>query len=198
VPTGKYAKIINQLPRLIGDDPKFQDKVTAVQHEMMTSDPQHEPNDAVVEQLIEHIERDIMTINNLLLKTPNGRQHGYVLARTYRLMRKMKEVFETQEKETNILIESVKDLCVTQFEMEGTSLMRLDTGESVAVQYEPYAKVKDRDALRAWAMQSGLERSLMLPWQTLNALTKERLLKGEPEPAGVEAYASTKLVLRKK
>lgn len=37
----------------------------------------------------------------------------------------------------------------------------------------------------------GMTNKLMLPWATTNALTKERLLQGEPEPDGVTSWAKT-------
>ncbi len=65
------------------------------------------------------------------------------------------------------------------------------------VQHEPYAQVTDRDAVREWAITSGLERSLTLPWQTLNSHMKELLVLGEPLPKGVKIWSRTKISFRK-
>lgn len=92
---------------------------------------------------------------------------------------------------------ALEQLITDQFEAEGMSMMKLETGQSVSVQVEPYAQVTDREALRTWAISNGLERSLALPWQTVNALTKERLLAGDSEPDGAQAHARAKIVLRK-
>jgi len=98
----------------------------------------------------------------------------------------------------NLMLEAYKQLLADAYEAKGITSMKLDTGPSVSIQLEPKAKVEDRDAFREWCIENDLERSLVLPWQTANALTKERLLKGQPEPDGVTAYIYTKIVLRKK
>jgi hypothetical protein len=67
----------------------------------------------------------------------------------------------------------------------------------VGLQFEPYAVVKDKDAARLWAMANGFERTLQMPWQTLNAEVKERLLNGLAEPDGVVAHSKPKLVRRR-
>jgi hypothetical protein len=121
------------------------------------------------------------------------------LARTYAMLRKKKDEVEATLSEVNETLEAISSLLVPAFIDEGvTSLRILETGQSVSVQFEPYAAVIDKDAHRRWAIANGLENSLALPWMTTNALTKERLLNGEPEPAGVQAFVATKLVLRQK
>lgn len=75
--------------------------------------------------------------------------------------------------------------------------IRLATGETVRVTREPQAKVVDKEAFRRWAIANGYESQLQLMWQTTNGIVKERLLAGEPEPPGTEAYSYTKIVLVK-
>jgi hypothetical protein len=38
---------------------------------------------------------------------------------------------------------------------------------------------------------------MVLPWGTINSLTKELLTLGKPEPAGVTTYARPKIVFTK-
>lgn len=61
---------------------------------------------------------------------------------------------------------------------------------------EPYAKVADRQATLAWAMQE-MPDALSLPYQTLAATTKARLEAGEPPPPGVDVYLRPKISRRK-
>lgn len=90
-------------------------------------------------------------------------------------------------------------LLETTYEDEGISSLQVaETGESVSVQFEPYAQVEDRERFRTWCLDNGMERELALPWQTANTLMKEALLAGRPEPDGLKAWIRTKLVLRKK
>jgi hypothetical protein len=72
--------------------------------------------------------------------------------------------------------------------------LRLPDGSTVRVQAEPYGKVVDREAFRQWCVDNGYGGQLQLWPSTMNAIVKERLLHGDPEPAGVEAYSYKKIV----
>jgi len=65
----------------------------------------------------------------------------------------------------------------------------------VRTQWEPYAKVEDKELYRLWCIAEGLEKSLCLPWQSTNSVTKERLLAGLPVPKGIIAHAKSTIVL---
>ena len=81
--------------------------------------------------------------------------------------------------------------------LQDIQTLKFEDGASVSVQAEPVASVKDHDALREWAMGNGFERNLTLAWQTVNSLSKQRLLDGEAPPAGVEMAVRTKTILRR-
>jgi hypothetical protein len=123
--------------------------------------------------------------------------HASALARAYLAIRKEKDTIKEQLSEVDIRLTAISQLLADQYEVEATSSVKLDDGSSVSVQLEPHASVVDRDALRAWAIATGLERSLALPPQTTIALTKERLLQGLPEPDGVKAHVRSKIVYRR-
>lgn len=64
---------------------------------------------------------------------------------------------------------------------------------------EPHPIVKDRDQLRRWAqdvMPDAIPEP-QLPWNTLKAVTKERLEQGETLPPGVDVYLKPKFSRRK-
>lgn len=128
---------------------------------------------------------------------PDYRQHASYLAWRYAELRAEIDDKEAGVSELRMELEAISQLLQDQYEAEGTTLLRLDSGASVAVQPEPYAQVVDKDAFRRWAIANGYEESLALPWQTTNSITKERLLAGEACPAGVTAFVKNKLVLRK-
>lgn len=110
------------------------------------------------------------------------------LARRYAQLRASEEVIEKQLKDVKFELEAITQLLISRYEEEGTSSVRLDDGTAVSVIIEPKANVVDKEAFRLWCLEQGLERSLQLPWSTTNALTKERLQNGEPEPDGVKAF----------
>jgi phage host-nuclease inhibitor protein Gam len=112
--------------------------------------------------------------------------------------RKNKDALEEELKAVNMEVEALTQMVIAAYEVEGVDSMRMpDLGFSVWQQDEPYVSTTDRDALLDWVKTEGLERSLQLPWQTLNAITKERLLNGEPEPPGTKTWLRQKLVMRK-
>lgn len=121
------------------------------------------------------------------------------LARLYASIRKERSDAEAVLSKVNERVEAISALLVGAYEAEGVSLVKvLETGQSVGVEKAPYATVEDREVFRTWCIENGYERELKLAWQTTNAVTKERLLQGLPEPDGVKAYVMDKLVLRKK
>ena len=121
------------------------------------------------------------------------------LVMKYAWWRLQKSELAAREKEINRTIEAIVSLLVPMYEERGVSSMKIaETGQTVTVQDDPVAQVKDRDVFREWCIANDLERSLQLPHQTTTAIVRERLLNGQPEPDGVEAYTYSKVVLRKK
>lgn len=118
------------------------------------------------------------------------------LLRAYIDARQKKDAIEEELSTVEETIRAAASLIVARYEEEGITSMRTLT-HAVSHQVEPVAKVADAFALRAWARENGFEERLALPWQTVNALTKERLLAGEAPPPGVEVYALDKLKLVK-
>jgi len=127
----------------------------------------------------------------------NNPREASAMAEEFGRLRRRKKRWEEREKKLNMRIAAIEQLLVEQYEVEGISGLKLVDGSSVRVQTEPYGQIVDRDALRVWAIANGLERSLMLPWQTVNAITKQNLLDGNPEPEGVKAHAMDKVVFTK-
>ncbi len=142
-------------------------------------------------------EKVVARKRELIENDPLKMRSAAALASEYRRLRDAKDEVEKVESRLNLEIEAISQLLVEQYEADGTSSIALATGGSVSTQLEPYAQVTDRDVVREWAVKEGLERQLALPWQTANALVKDRLLKGEPEPPGMKAYVRTKIVLRR-
>lgn len=130
-------------------------------------------------------------------KLPHGLDAAS-LAEMYGTLRQEKSELEERESDLNVRIAAVEEAMWGAFEDRGVSSIKLKTGRSVRVQPEPVAKVTDKDALRTWAVEQGLERLLGLPWQTVNSMAKERLLAGDAPPDGVEVQVRTKTVFSKK
>lgn len=194
--TGKYAGILGKLPKFVDDTP-YQDKVNERKREMLEVPDEavvsHETAEEEVRELMKGVVDSLAKVNSILARTRPLSASGY--ARTFAELRGVEEILAEWTSETNLNLEALKQLMESAYENEDVSSLRLANGDTVRSQPEPYSKVVDKDAFRQWAIKEGLERSLQLPWQTTNALTKERLLKGLPEPTGVTATVKTKWVL---
>jgi hypothetical protein len=114
------------------------------------------------------------------------------LANLYKQAREEKEIAEKVLYDVNLELAAISQMLIDRYEIDGITKTTLDTGESVAIQYEPYAVVEDKEAIWNWCKANGYEREMHLSWQTLNAITKDRLLQGQPEPDGVRAYSYVK------
>jgi len=209
---GKYAHVIDLLPRSLGTEPDFQAKVNGVKAAILEPRAQNDPGpfteeftassdkelsmDALDDLLLE-VTALLKVINDALICTVDGQRYASTFARRYRNVRVVKAALEAQEKITNVVEEAYKQVLAEQYEAEGTTNIALEDGGSVRTQYEPHATVNDKRANRIWAVENGLEDSLALPWQTVNAIAKELLLKGEEPPAGVELTARVKVVYTK-
>lgn len=220
--TGKYAHIIDSLPRLPGVDPDRRDLVEAVKREILAPPGEHEIIRMRVSILsnIEELFRELLKDEK---RTAAGRPWAAEFARAYAECRAIKDRLSEWESSLNLLIEAYQWLMVDQMEVEGISSMKLSNGQPVSTFQEPYAQVTDKEAFRVWCLsqrewvpkiedgvvvvgEDGLpvmvpegariyERMMALPWQTTNAITKELLLNGEAEPDGVTCYAKTKVRL---
>jgi hypothetical protein len=139
----------------------------------------------------------VNAVKTAIRNEPDFKLHASALARRYLAIRREKDEIKDQLSEVDLRLTAVTQLLADQYEVEGTTSVKLEDDSSVSVQLEPHASVFDRDALRAWAIEQGLERSLALPPMTVIALTKERLLQGLSEPDGVKAAVRSKIVYRR-
>jgi hypothetical protein len=114
------------------------------------------------------------------------------VAQLYKNARLEKEDLEEQLYDTNLELTAITQMLIDRYEIDGISSLKLDSGEKVSIQYEPYAVVEDRAKVWEWCKENGYEREMQLNWATLNAVTKDRLLQGLSEPEGVRAYVKIK------
>lgn len=164
---GKYAHIIDKLPKMLGTEPAYQEKVNAVKLEIV---------------------KELTTF-----MPPSGAD----FARLYAEARAQKDEIEESLSGIDLQLTALAQLIDSQYEVEGVTSIRLESGPSVSVQYEPHTLVEDKEAYRLWCISQGFEKQMVLPWMSTNSIVKGMLLEGEPEPPGTKAHCRTKLVLRK-
>lgn len=135
------------------------------------------------------------------LETTNGSSTW--LAAMYGLARAEKELKAAELAVINVKVAALEQLLAESQDQgaEGwgqygvaDNALRLPDGSTVRIQKEPYGKVVDKEAFRLWCIENGYGPQLMLWPSTTNLIVKERLLAGEPEPAGIEAFFLTKVV----
>jgi hypothetical protein len=123
------------------------------------------------------------------------------LALAYRVLRLERDELDAELKKNNVELTAVCEVMEDAFESRGIDSIKLkgDGSDSytIGMQQEPYAKVEDREKFHGFIVVEGLQGQMTFPWATTNAMTKERLLNGEPEPPGVKAYLKTTWVMRK-
>lgn len=161
----KYAAVLPGLPRL-GPETTYQQRVDILKAEMINTNPLK-----LVEQYIA-VRRELDTLDA-----------------TFKWLNLQLEAL------TQLLVASQDqgDDCWGQYGV-GDNAVRLPSGDTVRVKSEPYGRVADKEAFRQWCIANGYERQLQLWPQTMNAITKERLLDGQNPPEGVEVYRKDSLV----
>lgn len=214
---GKYAHVINTLPKFPGEVER-RDIVEAVKQEIKNAPALL--TEHTVEELVDEMDDSFKYLVDILKRETGGKQHAAEFGRVYAELRSIKDMISSWESDVNLLLEAYQWLMIEQMEVEGLTAMRLANGQPVSTFDEPYAQVVDKEAFRRWCMTpadecmvcgrntsdheherhevhpgGGLERAMSLPWSTTNALTKERLLAGEEEPDGVTCFAKTKVRL---
>lgn len=193
---GKYASIINQLPKDLGTDPAYQfliDTTKAIILKPWGSDD-HEPEPLELQRLLEDIGQTLARCQDILARSTKGSPQGSLIAQAYADVRYVKDFIDEYESKINMLLKAYEQLLDTQYEVERVKSLTLASGSTVRVEHQPHARIDDPDKLRLWCIKNGLERKLTIHWQTLNAITNELLLQGKPEPAGVTATSRPKVV----
>lgn len=142
-----------------------------------------------------------------LVKASITRREAEFLAVKYVERRQLKEEIDARLSEVNAEIAALEQLLAESQEQRAEgwgrygvkdNALRLADGSTIRVQQEPTGKVVDKEAFRQWCVANGYETKLQLWPSVMNAIVKERLLSGEPEPDGTEAYSYTKVVFVKK
>jgi hypothetical protein len=197
----KYAKVIDDLDPLPAEDPGYQEKVDKAKAELKKSPHilymlcaiAKEAKTDTVPAIVEDQESDEQTTY-----TPES------MAKLYHEARTAKDHLEDVLSEVQLRLTALEQMLVASnnedepgWGMYGAAAttVRLPSGYSVRVEYEPVGKVEDKEAFRQWCVGHELEKSLMLWPSTTQAIVKERLLAGQEAPGGVKCFVRSKIKL---
>ena len=155
--------------------------------------------DNVTEGLPRLLDKEVEKIVDFNTRADKYRGMSAVsLATKWTEQRAEEDRIEAELKEVTRELEVLRILFIRAAESEGIEGVSLASGRTVSLGSEPYASVENPDEFRQWCREHDLDRSLQLPWQTTNSLTKERILAGYAPPPGIKVYLRDKLTLRNK
>lgn len=188
---GKYAHLISKLPKFVGKDAQSQ---------------------------------RIAALAEAIKQEPDYQQQASALMMAWVKLRHMREILDHVESALELRCEALELLTIDQYENEGVLTLKADEGvlfeEALAdlvdeflvlkphqftpiylagarVQSEPHGDVADKEVFRQWCVKNDLEKSLQLWPSTVQSIVKERALRGDDPPDGVEVSAKSKLVISK-
>ncbi len=177
----KYEAVLGGLAKQMPQDTKYQERVEVCKTELLQGG-----NRTVVETSLQP------AVAIPLVNSPEP------LSRRYRQLRMQISELDEFYSRLNLELEAVKQLMCDSYEGSGLCSMTLagvDSKKTIRIDPEVCAQVKDKAAMRAWAIRSGYEEQLTLMPQTVASIAKERLLQGEDAPDGVEVTFRNKVVL---
>jgi len=192
---GKYAHVVNTLPKFPGDDPERRELIERVKAEIIAPPNEEDLHIQDVRVTVENLEKMLKVIISAEKRAAAGKLYASEFARIYAELRWLRDRIGTWDDSVGLLLEAYQVLMAEQMENEGISSLTLSNGQPVSTYLEPYAQIVDKEAHRLWAVDQGLERQMVLPWATSNSLAKQMLLAGEPEPPGIKIFAKTKVRL---
>ena len=177
---GKYAKVIDKLPRMLGAEPQYQQKVEVVK-QAMTDEHGPRPASAIARDYIGAREGN---------GPPLTRDEVEEL-----LYRLGKEGAEALVSEANLRLEAISQMMFDQYEAEGVTTLTVD-GRAVAARLVPYANVGDKEAFRQWCLaDKDLALKMALPWASTNKIAADMLAAGEEPPPGITVFAKQRFTL---
>lgn len=118
------------------------------------------------------------------------------LAKEFSARKAMKDGHEETISALNVELEALSQLLVEALEDQNIQKVELASGAICFLQDTPYPVVKDREAVLAWIKQQKMQSLLSIHFQTLKALTNERLVAGKPPIPGTEVYLRTQARIR--
>lgn len=118
------------------------------------------------------------------------------LGREFKLQTAKKKEHEAAVRVQNVELEAISLLLLERMEGSGAELVQLASGGTVYINDEPCATVEDRKKVMAWIKANKAAYLLAIQYQTLNALSKERIAAGKPPLPGVKLFIKTTARLR--
>lgn len=198
-PKYKYTAICATLPKFPGDDPARAEVISRVKAEIIDKENLPDPIALMskVHEFMDECDKRMQAVVIMEKRAAAGRPWASEFARVWAELRALQGRVDGWSSSLGVLIEAYHGLMIDQFEVEGINGLTLANGAAIHSHPEPRIKINDKEKLRLWCIADGLEREMHINFQKLQSLVKKRLLAGDPEPDGVEAFSWTKVSLGK-
>jgi hypothetical protein len=118
------------------------------------------------------------------------------LANVIKHLKNRKEVLEKIASKIEFETNAAEKALAEFLEAQGIESFKVASGGSLFLQDKIYPQVKDKAALRAWAVNNGLEKELGLHHKTVEGLCGDALLNGRPLPDGVDVFIDVRIGTR--
>ena len=107
-----------------------------------------------------------------------------------------KDEINDRLKEANLELEALIQVLVAKMEDDNVTKFQTGEGLSIFIKDEPYCSTQNREELHEWVRKEGLHDLFVVNHQTLTAMVKEKLERGEELPPGVAIYMKTSIQRR--
>jgi hypothetical protein len=198
----KYASVVKDLPKYLGDDPgrlellgKVRDEILATPASCMLDNNWN--IDAQMLARLSDVKARVESVLALGKQLVGSRRDAAAFTAAYATTRIVVDTLGDLKSAAQLLLDAYERLMIEQMEVEGMRSLHLESGASVTTFEEPCGKVVDKAAFRQWCIDNGYAGQLQLWPSTMNAVVKERALNAEPAPDGVEVYAKTMVRLNR-
>ncbi len=193
----KYAHVVGNLPRYIGETPDRLALLNGLKEEILV--PRDDEDYNLGAQIRAHIDdaTDLIQVILGIAKRNVVAHNASNFAGAYADARSVLDAINEWKSSAQLLVDAYEGLMIDQMEEEGVTSLRLESGAGVSMYSEPYGQVVDKEKFRLWCVANGYEGSLQLWPSTMNAITKERTLAGDAPPDGVEVTAKMMVRLNK-
>lgn len=212
---GKYSGVIDKLPRMVGSDPDHADKVAAVKRLILEGDPADpdcppEPRTAAhfasryadVRRAKDELSKQEKELNVLQQAYTELLIDQYEAEGIHSLeledggtVRVQSEPYARVEDKDKLRDWAINTCQCCGHHKDYHQLVR-GVGCSGTSKMSNEFGVEEEHPCGCRGFEN-LERELAIPWQTVNSITKQALLDGQPPPAGVQAVALFKPVFTK-
>lgn len=152
----KYAHVVKDLPKYIGDDPTRTILLNNLRDEIRTTPINDEKDYNISVQILRKavtLEDAVTDMLQTAKKCPNSNTSSG-LARAYADARTVLDIVNGWKSSAQLLVDAYERMMTDQMEAEEVTGVRLASGALISTFSEPYGQVVDKEKFRLWCIAS--------------------------------------------